>query len=84
MPATSFVARLLSGPYAEIVASGYWARERWDARMRSLSDGVGWTNQGRGGLLANATIGGDRGGQPQLAHHGRARADREREVLSRY
>jgi hypothetical protein len=50
MPTTSFVARLLSGPYAEIVASGYLARERWESRIRSLWDSVWRNNQERGGL----------------------------------
>lgn len=34
MPTTSFVACPLSGPQAEIVASGYLAREGWEARIR--------------------------------------------------
>jgi len=38
MATTSFVARLLSGRYVEIVASGYVARERCEARIDSLSD----------------------------------------------
>src|SRR5258707_553726 len=36
MPTTSFVARLLSGPYAAMVASGYLAPERLERNMLSI------------------------------------------------